>query len=97
MKLFKLSDYYQAMAEDPRPTAWSKGSPGVVGSPGPCWVGNLTWHYEDSLKSFQFHWYRWVVSLPGTSIGIRCDHVDVHYSDPPWFLRDNNSQGAPFS
>ena len=29
--LFKLPDY-QAMAEDPRSSAWSEGRPGVVGS-----------------------------------------------------------------
>jgi hypothetical protein len=70
MTFFKFSDYYQAMAQDPRPTAWSKGSPGIVGNSGFCWVGNLMWHYGRSLKSFQFHWSRWAVSLPGTSIGI---------------------------
>ena len=48
MKLVQFSDYYQAMAEDPRPTAWPKGSPGVVGNSGLCWVGNLTWYYEHS-------------------------------------------------
>ena len=69
-KIFKFSDYYQAMAEDPRPTAWSRGTPGFVGDSRFCWVGNdLTWHVP-FLKVIQFHWPFWVVSLPGTSIGI---------------------------
>jgi hypothetical protein len=72
MKIFKvlLLLYYQAMAEDPRPTPWSKGSPGIVGNSRVFWVGNLTRHYGHSLKPFQFHWSFWAISLPGTSIGI---------------------------
>lgn len=70
MKIFKFSHYHQAMVEDPRPTPRSKRSQGIVGNSRFCWVGNFTWHYGQSLKSFQFHWSCWVISLPGTPIGI---------------------------
>ena len=46
MNIFKISDRYQAMAENPRPTTRSKGSPGIVGNSRFCWVGKLTWKYR---------------------------------------------------
>jgi hypothetical protein len=65
---FEFFDY-QAMAEDSRPSVWSKRRPGVVGTSRVFRVG-YTRSYERYSESVQFHRSCWAVLLAGTPIVI---------------------------